>query len=326
MRRLALLLLLLAGCPKPSTPTAALDAGVACPPIAVKPPRPLAGAEGPPLLLWATGEVRLFVDGQAAFSPPESPRFFPAGEHTLKVEAPGRPPLETRFRLSPFTPALFHAEVRDDVLTLVRLGSVCTSCTPPVIPPELTFARSKATAMVLFEDAAAALQRDDWASAAAKLKGVRPADRSHPLFLRLAAAVYASAAMPDEGRRALRGISAKQSPELPALLAALERLEASERKREQDVVMARWNATTERFGRLVSHFESELPGATAAGAARLAELSRAFESAMRARDVVEQDITLRAAEAALEQLVAQLRSSRPDDCAFQNDVVATLVR
>src|SRR5262245_12081022 len=54
---------------------------------------PLPDAEAPPVILWAAGAARLFIDEQPAFSPPERPRRFTPGEHTVRIEAPGEEPI-----------------------------------------------------------------------------------------------------------------------------------------------------------------------------------------------------------------------------------------
>ncbi|HZN91168.1 MAG TPA: hypothetical protein VFB81_00630, partial [Myxococcales bacterium] len=91
--------------------------------------RPFPDAESPPVILWAAGAARLFVDEQAAFSPPEKPRRF----------SPGEEPIRTRIRVDPFTPALLHAQVDPKVgLSLVRVGAACLPCEPSKTPVDLS--------------------------------------------------------------------------------------------------------------------------------------------------------------------------------------------
>src|SRR5690348_1634999 len=97
--------------PTVGTTPAATEAGIACAGPLPSLVRAQPEADGPPLPLWAVGEVRLFLDGEAVFSPPEEPRHFGSGEHLLRIEAEGQQPVETRIRLDAFTPALVHAQI-----------------------------------------------------------------------------------------------------------------------------------------------------------------------------------------------------------------------
>jgi hypothetical protein len=287
----------------------------------------MAGAEAPPVILWAVGPVRLFVDGAAAFSAPEDPKALPVGQHTLKAEAPGQAPLTTRFLVEPFTPAFFHVEADAEAgLTLARLGTVCTSCEAPVAVVELSYEKSAEPASALLTQAAQALRADDWRTAAAKLRQVPARQRGLPLFHRLAAGVYEATSQPERARDELLAIDAAGSNDLRALMGRLEALQKVERARAQQVATARWNKVTERFARLVDKFARVVPGPVASSTARMAELSKAFTEANRLGEVEGQQAALSAAEEALGTFAAQLRASRPLDCPFQADVVQTLAR
>src|SRR5689334_2471112 len=66
----------------PSAPAASEPALAACGPQRSD-FHPLPDAEFPPVILWAAGGARLYLDDAAAFSPPESPKRFPPGEHSV---------------------------------------------------------------------------------------------------------------------------------------------------------------------------------------------------------------------------------------------------
>lgn len=290
------------------------------------PIRALSEAEAPPVLLWASGQVRIYVDEVATFSPPEDPKRLAPGEHRLRVEAEGHEPLRTSFRIDPYTPALIHAQLDDALgITLARLGTVCTSCPAPSLEVELDVPTHAAPTDLMLVHAARALRSDDWKSAAGFLASVAVSRRSEPLFRRLAAAVYVGAAQPSDARRELAAV-AQRSSELKMLLERLEQLEGEERRREREVLLARWNRTTERFGHLMERFQGEVPGEISNASLRLAALSRSFEQALRDDDLGRQEAALRAGEEVLSLFVHQLRSRRPADCTFQAAVLATLGR
>src|SRR4051812_28556809 len=104
---------------------------------------PFPDAEAPPVILWAAGAARLYVDEQPAFSPPETPKRFSPGEHTVRIEAPGEEPIRTRILVDPFTPALLHAQADSQYgLSLIRFGAGCVPCEPPTAPVDLSPVRS----------------------------------------------------------------------------------------------------------------------------------------------------------------------------------------
>ena len=335
----AALLLLLAGglllirrsslAPRPSAaqppPAATPDAGCGLPDAVLAPVMP--GAEAPPVILWAAGSTRISVDGSPAFSDPDAPKTLNTGVHTLRVDADGAHPFQTRFRVDAFTPALFHAQLDPGVgITVARLGSVCASCDVPVDEVRLEPEASTEPVEALLAAAAAALRTDDWRTAAAKLRGVPPRARTGPLFHRLAAGLYEAVAQPDPARAELAALDDAGSNGLRPLLPRLDALAKAERGREREVVLARWNRMTERYGRLVQRFERVVPGAVSGSAARMAELSKAFAEASRQGDAPGMEGAQLAADDALAALALQLRASRALDCVFQADVVQALVR
>ncbi len=290
--------------------------------------RALPGAEGPPVLLWATGGVHLYLDDAPAFSPPEAPRHFTVGEHSVRLEAEGHPPLLTRLRFEPWTPALLHAQVDPGIgLTLVRLNAPCTVCPAPTRPVDrVPYAPSTKEPTALLGEAASALRQNAWPQALAALEGVPPDARRSAHFLRLASAVHVDAWAQAASREALEALPARDARDLAPLLSRLDALTAAEDGRRHRVQLERWNRTTERFGGLVRRFEPQVPQAVGAAARRLEVLTRAFETKHTARDTLGAEEALLAAEESLSSLVTQLRSARPGDCAFQAEVVATAAR
>jgi hypothetical protein len=293
----------------------------------VVPVRALPEADDPPVILWAVGEVRLFVDDAPAFSAPDAPRHFKVGEHALRVEATGAEPIRTRFQLDAFTAALFHAQREERMgLSLVRLGSACASCAPPLDLVKLEVEPSDVRPAALLESAAGALRRDEWLRAATFLRGVPVADRSNGAFRRLASVVYADGLQPELARAELGQVPEKQAPDLSNLLAKWDALQTREKARRGEVVRARWNKVTERFQGLIGRFNTEAPGPTATASRRLAELSAGFERAQDKGDSLDEERLLAAAEQTLLGAVVDIRASHPEDCDFQAAVVAKVMQ
>jgi hypothetical protein len=244
----------------------------------------------------------------------------------VRLEAEGHAPLETRVRFEPWTPALLHAQADPEAgLTLVRLHAPCTVCPAPTRPQEVVaHVPTARPPHALLREAAGALRRNAWPEAVAALEGVPPRERAQPLFLRLVSAVHMEGWAQAAGRRALEAIPAEDPGELAALLPRLDALAVVEQERRHRVQLARWNRTTERFSALVLRFEAQVPQAVGAAGRRLEALTRTFERALATKDPLGAEEALRAAEEALTTLVAQLRSARPGDCAFQAEVVATV--
>src|SRR6185295_2722415 len=127
---------------------------------------PLPEAEAAPVILWAAGSARLFIDEQPAYSPPEKPKRFAPGEHAVRIEAPGEEPIRTRIRIDPFTPVLLHAQADPQFgLSLVRLGAGCLPCEPPATPVDLSPRKPSPTSAVLLASAGH-LRHDRWPQAA----------------------------------------------------------------------------------------------------------------------------------------------------------------
>jgi len=286
--------------------------------------RAIPEAEGPPVLLWAAGDVRLYLDGKAAFSPPEQPRHFAVGEHTLRIEAEGHDPYELRVRFEPWTPALLHAELDPEGgLTLARLEAPCVSCPPPQQPYTAIPRRSPPTAGSPLTLAASSLRANAWPEALDLLAQVPDAKRTSRLFRRLESVVYADSHSSAAVHRALSDIDDR---DLRALLSVHRALVDAERTRRHAIQLARWNRTTERFSALMEGFGEKLPQAMARASERLAALSPVFEQAHAAKEALDAEEALQAAEAELLTLTHQLRATRPRDCVFQAEVVRTVTR
>lgn len=289
--------------------------------------RALPGAEDPPVVLWAVGEARLFVDGAPAFSPPEEPKHLAVGSHTLRAEAPGEEPLELRFQVEPFTPAVIHVQ-RDAGagLTLVSVGAACRSCEFAGLAPELAPTASRAKVPVLLAGAAAALRKSDWTRAAAFLREVPARERNRPLFLRLVARVYADTRQEEKARAALASIPEKDGNDLERLLGIHADLVRAERARRGEVLLARWNKLAAQFGALISQFQKDAPGPVAAHARRFEGLSEVYAAATRDGQLAGQASAVDGAEATVRALAADIRAARPRDCQLQRDVLGALMR
>ena len=283
--------------------------------------RPFPDAESPPVILWAAGAARLFVDEQAAFSPPEKPRRFSPGEHSIRIEAPGEEPIRTRIRVDPFTPALLHAQVDPKVgLSLVRVGAACLPCEPPKTPVDLSPIRTPRATFALLQTAAGHLRRDRWRRAADGIRRAAPTDRSRPIFYRLAAITAEDGGQHDLARALLEQIPLAQSNDLAILLPAVDRLNRSESERRRQVTLARWNKITEWFAAVTSRHQASAATPVAAAAKRFSQLSPVFDAAVRQGDLDQQGDVVRAGEQALTALVKELRALKPNDCTFQREL------
>ncbi len=289
------------------------DVDAPAPPLVV-------AAETTPLILWAAGKVRLFIDEVPTSSPPENPTRFAPGEHVLRAEAEGAS-LVMKFRLEPYHPALFHLELTPGAgLTAVYLGAACVSCPPPG-HVTLDFTRTSATDDALLEEAATALRSGDWRAASARLRGVQPKSRQGVAFRRLVAHVYQSANQPALALQQLQKVTVN---DVPTVLAAWEPLSAQELTREGTHGLDRWNLITQKFSTLLERFALEAPGPVQLATGRLADLSSGFLEATQRKDAAAQDATVKAGEEALAQFIRTLRRSRPEDCEFQTRISQSL--
>jgi len=270
-----------------------------------------------PVLLWAVGPVKLYVDDKPAFSPPEQPLRF-IGEHVLRAEAEGQQPFVTRFRVDPHVPALFHVQVDDAMgITAIHLGAACASCELPSVDVALDFERSTETAFELLSTAADGLRRDKWPNALERLRRVPMKDRDKPVFHRLASSMYQDASRPEEARKQAELVPAARSNDLAMLLKELRRLEDEETKLRGRAVLARWNFVTDRFSVVASRFQEVAPGPIATSAQRLQGLTAELERAFDGNDPRGQRSALNAATETVRRTLDQLAAARPGDCALQ---------
>lgn len=281
-------------------------------------------AAGAPVLVWAVPPVRLFIDDKPALSSPDAPVRL-RGEHLLRAEARGEPPLVTGFRVEDGEPVLFHAQLDEGLgITLVRLGGSCTRCEFKDTDVSLEHVPSEEPTFALLQAASAQLREDRWRLALPRLQRVAPRDRSRPPYLRLASNLMAASTDPDAAHRLAKKIPAAKSNGLAELLEDWERLRQAEDPQTLPGLLARWNALTERFGKAAARFADDAPGPLVAATRRLEGLSAAFERQSQAKDLKALRGTLEAAEQTVLGWVGQLRSSRPDDCEFQRSVVELL--
>jgi len=326
---LTAVVLFLAGRPGPptSTSTSAMIGGTDAgnPSCSAAAPRLVRGdpeAEGPPVILWAVGDVRLFLDGEPVFSPPDAPKHFAPGEHTLRAEAEGHEPFETRIRLDPFTPALVHAQLDGEAgITVVRLGMTCASCETPLSPIRLGVVSSKEPAQAHFVRAAAALRKDDWRTAIAQLEQVSPAVRETPQFYRLASSTWLAAANPAYALFLAEQLKGDDAHELDRLVVRMKELTTSEWNRYDRVVLERWNRLTEQHAALLRAGTGKVGIDLRALNERMEALSGTFASA---KNVFEREAVLLSAEENTRVLLAQLVAERPGDCSFQAALTAAL--
>ncbi|HEY8210021.1 MAG TPA: hypothetical protein VIG99_21195 [Myxococcaceae bacterium] len=288
---------------------------------------PLPGAEAPPVILWAAGAARLFIDEQPAFSSPEKPRRFTPGEHTVRIEAPGEEPIRTRIRVDPFTPALLHAQADSQLgLSLVRFGAGCLPCEPPAKPVDLSPVRNPRPNPAVLPATAGHLRHDRWPQAAEGIRRASPADRKRPIFYRLAAITAEDGGQHDLARALLERIPASQSNDLATLLPTLDRLATSESKRRKEVTLARWNKITEWFATLSARYQGDAASPVAAATKRFSQLSLVFDTAVREGTIEQQTEVVRAGEQTLGSLVKELRALKPEDCQLQQDLSAVGIR
>lgn len=313
--------------PQPSVAVVA-DAGAECNAPKTLALLPLPSADDPPVILWATGDVRMELNDELVFAPPDSPKTLKSSSHKLRVEAKTAGKEETTFRVLRQRPAFFYATSMPDVgLVLVRHGTLCESCDEPTGTEQLQYAARKDSTNYLLRETAKVLRQEKWTEARDFLAGVPPKDRQSEAFRILAAALFGQANQPTQALEQLESI-AKTNPKSPVaqLISGFAALKASEEKRREKVLLMRWNKLTERYSNLVSRFEPEVRGFVDRHARRLETLSSAYSKASETHDVPKQEELVRAAQELVEQFVEEIRAQKPEDCDFQSKVVAAALQ
>lgn len=289
---------------------------------------PLLAADDPPVILWATGDVRLELNGALAFAPPDSPITLKSASHKLEVDGQAAGREETSFRVLRSRPAFFFAAVLpEEGLVLVRNGTLCESCEAPTGSEELEFAARRDSTNYLLKESAKVLRSEKWTEARELLRGVPPKDRKREEFRLIAAALFGQA---NQGSHAMAQLEAlaKQKPKssVAQLLQQFEGLKLLENARREKVLLQRWNKLTERFSALVAKFEPQVRGVVEAHSRRLEALSEAYGKAAQTHDLATQEELVAGALGLLEEFVEQIRAQRPDDCEFQTKVVAAALQ
>jgi len=284
---------------------------------------PLPDAEAAPVILWAAGAARLFIDEQPAYSPPEKPKRFTPGEHAVRIEAPGEEPIRTRIRIDPFTPVLLHAQADPQFgLSLVRFGAGCLPCEPPVTPVDLSPSRKPTPTSAVLLAAAGHLRHDRWSQAADGIRRASAADRKRAVFYRLAAITAEDGAQHDLARALLARVPPAQSNDLATLLPLFDKLVASESRRREDVTLERWNKITDWFATVSARYQGDAASPVSAATKRFSQLSLVFETAVREGTLEQQAEVVRAGEQTFSSLIKDLRAQKPEDCRFQQELTA----
>lgn len=310
------------------TASTVVDAGAGCNAPKTLALMPLLSADDPQLIIWATGDVRMELDGELVFAPPDAPKSLKPGPHKLKVDGKREGKEETAFRVLPGKHGFFFASTLPDIgLVIVRTGTICESCDEATGMEDLKHSPREDSASYLIKEAARILRQQKWSDARELLKGVAPKDRKTEAFLTVAAAYYGQA---NQAPQALEMIetAAKTHPKsgLALLWQGFAQMKEKEKERREKVLLQRWNKLTERFSNLVSRFEPEVRGIVDAHSRRLETLSTAYATAAEKHDLGQQEQLVTSAHEILEQFVDQIRAQRPDDCDFQSKVVAAALQ
>lgn len=306
--------------PGTSRPSTSSDAGTSvsgCAESQLQPPALLPSANATYVVLEAMGAVLLQLDGKQVFSPREAPKRFGAGEHTVSLlTASGQPIQSLRVRLEPFQPALFVAEADGPIAdtTLVWLGAQCLSCEMGEQELDLDAVGKPVTSV---SEAAKLQQRGEWEKVPAALRGIPAEGRRGVAYARLTIAALNAAGARAEAQSRFKQLAVGRGPMVNALLEAFEKLESSERKRESEVLLERWNLLTERFSRLTSAASGDANAAIASASERMSGLSQGFADALKRKDVVAQEEMVRTGEETVRVFLKAARAAHPDDCEFQ---------
>jgi|CXWL01.1.fsa_nt_gi hypothetical protein len=295
-----------------------VDAGAACPDEDLVPAIAAVVDNHTPVVLWAAGDVRLFFDGEPAFSSPEAPKTFAPGEHELRAVSGSGTQLKLKVRLDAFTPAVFHLENDAQVgLNLVQAGSTCVSCENALSPVSIAFSPPAKPVARQSVAAAKAARLNDWLAAAEALRHVLPADRKGTAYLRLSATTLWLSGQSSLSEAVLAKLAAEGKGDWPGLWKNHLKLTTSETTRQNQLLSKQWNALTEKFNGLRAAFALDAPGAEGQANSRFIELYRSFSQAQSKRDIPTQEQVLRSAHEVLGTYVKALRATRPGECTFQ---------
>lgn len=290
----------------------------ACPEALVQPRPVLVGAESAKALVVGGPNVRLELDGAAAYAGPDAPGELAPGRHQVKARA-GEQEVMLELEVEAYRPVLVHADLdAEGGLSVVFLGAACASCVGVDSAPPLGTRASKTPRSELLKEAFEALQTSDWRGAQNALEGIAPAQRTSPGFFRALAFIQQATRQPTAARVTLGKV---KTPQLQGLLKAYSVLEDGIPAAMGQLALSRWNLLTERYGRL-NELSMEAPGAVASATQRFSELSAGYLRACEANDVQAQVDAVAAAHETINAMVKGLRGAHPADCAFQRRVTA----
>lgn len=282
-----------------------------CADLDQRPPPPLPELTAAPLVLETAPGLELRLDGQP---PPDG---LLEGRHTLLVSGADVAPARLELAVDAFTPVLLEARVIAGHASVLVVGARCATCVNTGANPDLRFNPSLVGDL---RAVAKGLAAGDWLEGAKALRAVPPSERETPEVIRLLAALYALAGRPSLARAELELLPATDAARRG--LVRRDALEELKPNRQLETAVARWNAVTERFQRLTDAFVTDAPRPLSALTRQFDALSGTFADAKEHGDAIGCEAALDAANAALAEVVAQLRAQRPTDCAWQQRVTA----
>ncbi len=275
-----------------------------------RPPLLLPELSAAPLQVVAPG-VSVTIDG---LTPAPELR---EGTYLVEATASGARSALLQLKVSAFTPVLLEARVTGGAVTLLVLGARCASCADSTSDIDVQHLPSNRGTVA---DMAMALAGGDWKQAVRAVRGLPPEARRAVEVKRLLAVLYAQA-----GRETMALGFLEELPRGEALHGAVRawRVEVARAPlRQVDTVVQRWNALTERYGRVSDAFAEEQPEL-------MTRLTRQFETASTrigrahtTRDASQAEVVL---SDATKELAAALEVLRATDsgCEYQRRVAAT---
>lgn len=276
----------------------------------VKPPS-IVAMKGAPLFVNAN-DLTLRIDGDT-----ELPAQLPPGVHRLDASAPGARSSAFSFVVRDGAPVMLDARVVERSVTVLMFGARCKTCDVAGTDINVKF---NTRAVGSLGDAAAALSSGEWAKAMLSLRAV-PDDERGDDFLWLHAVLLAFAGQPSGAQALLTKLPAN-APTGNLMHAYSQSVVSALDDSNANTNTARWNATTERFGRLTAEFAADSPTLMTKLTERFSKLSSDFSSALTARDETTATSAVNAAESELNASIELLRQQRAD-CAWQQRIVGT---